>query len=184
MQPIRKLLGDTRWVFVSPDGPLHLIPFGALVDEEGHYLVERYLFSYLTTGRDLLRFGDRPAPSREAPLVLANPAFNDSRAPTGPEATHRGFRSIDMVGRSLPPLESTVEEAKTIARLFPESRVRLGAEATEQAVKAARAPALLHLATHGFFLPEQPIPEALFRNSGRGAEPTPEERAALLQRNR
>jgi CHAT domain-containing protein len=184
MQPIRKLLGDTRWVFVSPDGPLHLIPFGALVDEEGHYLVERYLFSYLTTGRDLLRFGDRPAAPREAPLVLANPAFNDSSSPAGAEATHRGLRSIDMVAQSLPPLESTVEEANTIARLFPTSRVLLGAEATEQAVKAARAPALLHLATHGFFLPEQPIPEALFQDSGLGpeAEPTPEERAALLQR--
>ena len=77
-----------------------------------------------------------------------------------------------MVTGSLPPLESTVEEAKTIERLFPESRVLLGADATEQAVKAARAPALLHLATHGFFLPEQPIPEVLLKNRGRnpGAE--------------
>jgi CHAT domain-containing protein/Tfp pilus assembly protein PilF len=180
MQPIRKLLGDTSWVFLSPDGPLHLIPFGALLDEQGHYLIERYLFSYLTSGRDLLRFGDKPAPPREAPLVLANPAFNDSSAPRAPEATHRGLRSIDMVTQSLPALEGTVEEASTIARLFPGSRVMLGAQATEEAVKAARAPRLLHLATHGFFLPEQPIPEVLLKNPG--AETTPEERAALLQR--
>src|SRR5262249_392780 len=53
MQPIRALPGDTRWVFLSPDGALNLVPFGALVDEHGHYLVERYLFSYLTSGRDL-----------------------------------------------------------------------------------------------------------------------------------
>lgn len=51
MQPIRKLLGDTRWVFVSADGAAHLVPFAALVDENEHYLVERYLFSYLNTGR-------------------------------------------------------------------------------------------------------------------------------------
>ncbi|HZF47968.1 MAG TPA: CHAT domain-containing tetratricopeptide repeat protein [Polyangiaceae bacterium] len=180
MQPIRELLGETRWVFLSPDGPLHLIPFGALVDEQGHYLVERYLFSYLTTGRDLLRFGGEHLDPVGAPLVLANPAFGDSSAIKHAEATHRGLRSIDMVTRPLPSLESTVEEARTIARLFPGSRVLLGADATEEAVKAAQAPRLLHLATHGFFLPEQPVSEVLL--AGPGAEPTAEERAALLQR--
>jgi CHAT domain-containing protein len=180
MQPIRRLLGDTRWVFLSPDGPLHLVPFGALVDEQDHYLVERYLFSYVTTGRDLLRFGDNRPDPREAPLVVANPAFNDSSDPKAPEATHRGMRSIDMVTQSLPSLGGTVEEASTIAQLFPGSRVLLGAHATEEAIKAARAPRLLHLATHGFFLAEQPVPEGLLYVHG--AEPTPEERAALLQR--
>src|SRR5262249_3811269 len=33
MRPIRALLGDTRWVLLSPDGALNLIPFEALVDE-------------------------------------------------------------------------------------------------------------------------------------------------------
>jgi CHAT domain-containing protein len=58
--------------------------------------------------------------------------------------------------------------------------VLLSTQATEQAVKTAHAPLLLHLATHGFFLPEQPVPEGLLLAPGR--EPTPAERAALLQR--
>jgi MYXO-CTERM domain-containing protein len=181
MQPIRGLLGDARWVFTSPDGPLHLVPFGALVDEEGHYLVERYLFSYLTTGRDLLRFGNTPAAPREAALVLANPAFEECGAPASPEATHRSVRSIDMVHGQLTSLESTEKEARTIRELFPHTRVLLGADATEGAIKAARAPGLLHLATHGFFLPEQPLPEVLLHR-GLSGEPTPAERAALLDR--
>ena len=180
MAPIRALLGETRWVFVSPDGPLNLVPFAALVDEQGHYLVERYLFSYLGSGRDLLRFEDAPPPAREPPLVLAAPAFDDASVPPGPEATHRDVRSIDMITRALPPLGSTAEEARTIARLFPDSRVLLGARATEQAVMAAHGPRLLHLATHGFFLPEQPVPEVLLHAPG--AEPTPAERRALLER--
>ncbi|MGK3987328.1 tetratricopeptide repeat protein [Sorangium sp. So ce136] len=180
MEPVRKLLGDTRWVFLSPDGPLHLVPFGALVDEEGHYLAERYLFSYLTTGRDLLRFEDRNAASREPPLILANPAFDESSAPTAPDATHRGVRSLDMVTQGLLPLQGTTAEARTIAELFPESRVLLGADATEEAVKAVQGPLLLHLATHGFFLPEQPVPAALLKVPGHA--PTPAELAALRQR--
>jgi CHAT domain-containing protein len=180
MRPIRKLLGHRRWVFLSLDGPLHLVPFGALLDERGYYLVEDYLISYLTTGRELLRIGEKRRDPREKPLILANPAFFDSRARRSPQAQHRGLRSVDMVKHPLPPLENTEDEAKTIARLFPQSRMLLGAEATEEAVKAAHGPSVLHLATHGFFLREQPIPEALLRNVG--PEPTPAERAALLRR--
>lgn len=184
MQPIRKLLGNTRWVFVSADGPLHLVPFAALVDEKNHYLVEDYVFSYINTGRDLLRFTDRPSRAHEAPLVLANPAFDDSSAPSTPEAApetaDHGLRSIDMVTRRLLPLGGTTKEANTIRELFPDSQVLLGAEATEKAIKSAHGPRFLHLATHGFFLPEQPVPDVLLHRQG--LEPTPAEREAILQR--
>jgi len=180
MQPIRKLLGDTRWVFVSADGPTHLVPLAALVDENDHYLVERYLFSYVNTGRDLLRFAEEPTLPRQGPWVFANPAFDDSGASPGPEATHRGLHSIDMVTQRLLPLGGTVEEAETIHTLFPESRLLMGVDATEEALKAVHAPRILHLATHGFFLPERPVPEVLLRTAS--SEPTAAERAAILQR--
>jgi tetratricopeptide (TPR) repeat protein len=49
MQPVRRLLGDTRQLFLSPDGALNLIPFGALVDEQNKYLVETYTLTYRST---------------------------------------------------------------------------------------------------------------------------------------
>jgi tetratricopeptide (TPR) repeat protein len=55
MQPVRALLGDATQLLVSPDGELNLVPFAALVDEQGRYLIQRYSFTYLTSGRDLLR---------------------------------------------------------------------------------------------------------------------------------
>src|SRR6185436_3854788 len=42
MQPVRRLTGDAKQLLISPDGELNLIPFAALVDEQGHYLLERY----------------------------------------------------------------------------------------------------------------------------------------------
>ena len=64
MQPIRKLLGNTRTILLSPDAALNLIPFEALVDESERYLVETYSFTYLTAGRDLLRLQDS-SPSQQ-----------------------------------------------------------------------------------------------------------------------
>ncbi|HKF53911.1 MAG TPA: tetratricopeptide repeat protein, partial [Blastocatellia bacterium] len=54
MQPLRGFTGDAKRLLVSPDGQLDLVPFEALADEQGRYLVERFSISYLTTGRDLL----------------------------------------------------------------------------------------------------------------------------------
>src|SRR5258705_269997 len=77
MQPVRALLGDATQLLISPDGELNLIPFAALVDEQRRYLIQGYSFTYLTSGRDLLRM-QVARESKSKPLVVANPAFGES----------------------------------------------------------------------------------------------------------
>ena len=77
LQPLRPLLGNATQLLISPDGELNLLPFQALVDEQNRYLIERYAFTYLTSGRDLLRL-QVARESKSAPLVIANPAFGES----------------------------------------------------------------------------------------------------------
>src|SRR5262249_14381614 len=75
-RPLRKLLpAGVDHVLLAPDGALHLLPFGALVDENGKYLVETLSFTYLTSGRDLLRQEARSEPRSNA-AIFANPAFD------------------------------------------------------------------------------------------------------------
>ena len=69
-------MDDAKQLLISPDGELNLIPFEALVDEHGHYLVERYSIAYLTSGRDLLRM-QVPRESRSGPVVFADPLFGE-----------------------------------------------------------------------------------------------------------
>lgn len=134
----QRLAGDAAQVLVSPDGDLNLLPFQALVDDGGRFLVERYDFVYLTSGRDLLRPAAASRPG--APLIVANPAFGTPSAAGG------------VVSRSFKPLPGTAAEAVALARLLPDAQILDGARATEAAVKQARRPAVLHIATHGFFL--------------------------------
>ncbi|MFZ1025595.1 MAG: CHAT domain-containing protein, partial [Limnoraphis robusta] len=82
MRPIREMLGDKTHILISPDGQLNLIPFAALVDENNEYLVRNYLFTYLSTGRDLLRL-QLNAPSRQDPVMLANPNYDEPGDVTG-----------------------------------------------------------------------------------------------------
>jgi CHAT domain-containing protein len=164
MASVRSLVGDAKHILVSPDGALNLIPFEALLDQQGHYLLERYSISYLTTGRDLLRF-QVPRKSNDGPVLFANPAFGEPGETVIARARHdnkefaqavAARRSI-VVGDSLSsmyfaPLAGTAREANAIRSLFPEASLLTGEQATKAALRGIHAPSILHIATHGFFL--------------------------------
>jgi CHAT domain-containing protein/Tfp pilus assembly protein PilF len=170
MRPIRKLVGPGQRLFLSPDGALNLIPFAALVDENGRYLVENYSITYLTSGRDLLRL-QTPVGDRGTPVVVANPLY-DIAAATQPNSTgdqtkplvnqkdvNRG--RVDFTLLNYKPLPGTAEEAAALTKLWPDAQVLTQDKATESALKQVHRPRLLHIATHGFFLPDetQTLPE-------------------------
>jgi CHAT domain-containing protein/Tfp pilus assembly protein PilF len=190
MQPLRAQLGDAAQLIVSPDGDLNLIPFAALVDEQGRYLIQRYSFTYLTSGRDLLRM-QVARESQSGPLIVANPTFGEQAGlQTVAAATNSKHTPRDPKRRSITstrsltdtyfaPLDGTENEARSIQTLFPDAKVLTGAKATETAVKQVSAPRILHLATHGFFLFEAPpvaggsdvsTPKARVRGANPGAD--------------
>jgi CHAT domain-containing protein/Tfp pilus assembly protein PilF len=164
MQPVRALAGHATHLFVSPDGQLDLIPFEALVDPEGRYLIERVSVTYLTTGRDLLRTEVTRA-SKSGPLVIADPAFGEpgTTAIAKLDRPGLGRRKATNVRRSITtaqdlsdvyfgPLSGTTQEARAIQSLFPDANVLTGLRASKGALKQIDAPSILHIATHGFFL--------------------------------
>lgn len=172
MRPVRRLLGATRTLLISPDGPLNLVPFAAMVDEQGRYLIETYTITYLTSGRDLLRLqaqtGRRPGPA----VVFANPTFDQAITTAGqppPAAgSKRGIRAVNFAQLRWPALKGTAEEAAALKALLPGARVLTERDATEAALKQVSAPRILHVATHGFFLPEQSADVGTVANTRRG----------------
>src|SRR6266511_4132272 len=169
MRPVRALLGPipggTRRLLIATDGLLNLIPFAVLVDERGKYLVERYTISYLTSGRDLLRLQLAPR-SSNAPLIVANPAFGRvetlaARAGQGSGDSQSGDQAWGQIDPDMvffQSLPGTEHEALAIKAVLTEASVLLREQATETALKRSKAPRVLHIATHGFFLGDQEAP--------------------------
>jgi MYXO-CTERM domain-containing protein len=199
-EPLAGAIDGATHVLWSPDGALQLVPLAALVGADGRYLAESRLVTYLTSGRDLLRFDEAAAP-RSGPLVLGAPDFGALPGPPSHEATHRGAEErdtnvrdtnvrdtnersanersanersanerganerganergadeIDLRRVGFLPLPGTAREAEAVADALSTKVVLTGDKATESAVKWAHAPSVLHVATHGFFLPGVP----------------------------
>lgn len=161
-KPIREKLDGVRHVLLAPDGALNMVPFAALADEKGRWLITNYLFTYLTSGRDLLRLKDKHQ-SQPDKLIFAVSSFgrlngqsmaslNNATKPFSD--TRSGMLSSDttMATLAFDNLEFARKEAESIGRLFPGAKLYVDEQATETLLKQARRPYFLHLATHGFFL--------------------------------
>src|SRR6266508_1257912 len=187
-QPVRPLLGDVSRLLISPDGSLNLVPFAALVDERGRYVVERYSISYLTSGRDLLRL-QVARESRGGPLVVAAPDFGRR---SQVEAARLGKQEKDASGGEVkaesarsaikelffPPLPYAEREGEALRELLPDATLLTKGQATKAALGQVRSPKLLHIATHSFFLEDQQLSSA----GERGAQALTDDPERALQR--
>jgi CHAT domain-containing protein/tetratricopeptide (TPR) repeat protein len=157
--PLLTALGDCHQLLLAPEGELSSLPFEVLEFGDGRRLIDDYRISYLSTGRDVLRFGDSFRVQAGDPMVIADPDF-DLRAPTAPagsleESSLRHSRDLSGGDLHFKRLPGTRIEGERIAEML---RVKplLDSMALEARVKSCRSPRILHLATHGFFLSDQP----------------------------
>ena len=180
--PLMPALGNYRNLLLAPDGALARLPFEVLPLDTESYLIDEYRISYLTAGRDLLRFATRDRVPNPA-VVAANPDFDggslteSATLPDGQQLRASLWQSV-AAPLHFGPLVGTQEEGIQIASLLNVSPL-LGSAVLESTLKAVRSPHILHLATHGFFLPD-PQPAIARSAQGRGFI-TPEKTGRIPQ---
>jgi CHAT domain-containing protein/Tfp pilus assembly protein PilF len=163
MKPVRAMVGDATHLLLSPDSQLNTLPFAALVDKQDKYLVENYLITYLTSGRDLLRLQLKQNQDTSQPLLIANPTYSSQGVAVASadnkvdkDSPNRGRRSGELSNLEFASLPGTKVEGEAISQIVPNLNVLTEQQASENNLKQTKNPEFLHLATHGFFLPPQP----------------------------
>jgi CHAT domain-containing protein/Tfp pilus assembly protein PilF len=182
-QPLETALGSAKRVYFSPDGVLSQVSLSVVPRADGKLLMEAYDLRTVTSTKDLLRQPVKPAAN--AALLVGNPKFDmteaeqhaavqaspqqgtqvakATEAPGGDSASTRGasLRSRDLRGGELKPLPGTQQEVQDVSELLRKQGWKVEtdtqSQALEERVKAAHAPRVLHLATHGFFETDQQV---------------------------
>ena len=159
-----KIPPSIQRLIICPDGKLNFVSFAALLDQDEKFVCEKYLLNYVATARD-----SSPAYSglsNKAIAIFANPAFDTHAAEIFSDRITMRSSEVSAFGKvKLPALPGTAAESeslnKTAASLGWATNTFVGKEASEKHIRSIHHVAILHLATHGFYLQSQaPIQEA------------------------
>lgn len=177
--PIEKALpNDTKTIIISPDAELSFVSFATLLTPDDRFLSDKYSIRYVASGRDLLREARPTSGPNTTMRMFANPAFGGVAAVQQVDQKNAvALRSVemrDLQGISLPSLPGTEKESEELEarakRLGWQPQTYLGVNATEAELRRVNSPRILHLATHGFFLPEIDLGAPPNGLSGGGAD--------------
>jgi CHAT domain-containing protein len=172
VEPVPEAAKATR-LLIAPDGMLNLLPFEALRDGSGRFLLESRVVSYTPSATILamLRGSKELARPARLPLLAVGDVVYDNQGGAGrrlpPAATVRGRieRGIaDLSGFALHDLPQTRDEVQEIGRVVgTDAILLLGKAATETAFKKEPLDQfrILHLAVHGFADTQYPERSAL-----------------------
>jgi CHAT domain-containing protein len=136
-------------LIIVPDGQLHLVPFDALRDSAGRYVVETRTVIYSPSASSfyLLREQKRPRAGRKSLLAVGGVPYAESSL--NRSVLTQGFNRSGFVD-----LPSSADEVRIAQAAFPNGKVDLlvGPSATEAAFKAASLNEyrVIHLAVHAF----------------------------------
>jgi CHAT domain-containing protein len=148
LKPAQAQLRGKTSVVIAPDSNLWDLPFQALINSSGRYLIEDAAISYapsLTVLREMAkrRKNQTSGPAPATLLALGNPVFGRE------SGNHAGPR---LRNRNLDPLPEAEQEVKALGKLYgpARSKIYIGAEAREDRLKREASQArILHFTTHG-----------------------------------
>ena len=147
-------------LIIVPDGRLHLLPFDALLDGAGHYMVSSHTVTYAPSATSLYLVNSAPQQHAQHTLLGIGGIPYEQNAELTKLATLRGYISSPLV--NLPASKEEVIAAQAAFRSDSDT-VLLGSSATKSAFERSGLDqhSIIHLAVHGVANEKHPEKAAL-----------------------
>lgn len=118
--PLANILSPYTTAYIVPTGPLYVLPFEALKDRAGNFLIEKHAFAYLSSPSILkvLRASERNKKARYPFLAFANPIYEMPKKidDTVEEIQVRSIYNLMRGG--IAPLPETQDEVTRIKNIL------------------------------------------------------------------
>ncbi len=171
-QPLEPYLKGVKKISYSPAGKLYSIAFHALTVDSTTVLMDKYqLKQYTSTRQVALRNSENQTVKPENITLFGNASFTMDSLQLAKQKMNQPEKENVSTSIYTPQkrsndngtwdsLPGTAEEVKKIKQLFDQNKITtksfVQTTASEENLKAldGNSPQILHIATHGFFLPE------------------------------
>lgn len=178
---IKNALNSADSLIISADGILRLLPFEALYDKNSSkYLIEDKNIRYIPSGKEFVRLYSNSIKNNEKQnnkiSMFANPNFNDKNTKEKEDnnseklLTPNTSRSVAAEAlfsmEQFSVLPNTKIEAINIKNILSNYKVDeyLENNASESNLFNISKPKILHIATHGFFINDNDIPNPMLKS--------------------
>jgi CHAT domain-containing protein len=164
---IKAIAPDTKKIFFSPDGVYNSININTLYNpSKDNFLSDEFDIQLITNTKDIV-FSHDSKTQNKGVYLFGYPDYSaDSKSPIlNTESDVEEILKIDLNdlrffnGTQITQLPGTKIEVEQIAETFKDQqisiRIFMAQEANESNLKNVRFPKILHIATHGFFMPQK-----------------------------
>ncbi len=161
--PIKEQLSNTKTLYFSPDGVYNQISLNTLLNTTTqHYLIDEINLTNLTNTSDLL--AERNQTIGESVVLVGRPSYDLEIPFIAGQGGRMDYGNRNLISEELQSfkeqefedLPGTEAEISTIEPILKKLNLSVvtytGKNALEENVKIVRHPAILHIATHGFFV--------------------------------
>ncbi|MEJ1241344.1 CHAT domain-containing tetratricopeptide repeat protein [Chryseolinea sp. T2] len=165
--PIESQIAGKKVIYISPDGIYNQVNLNTLKKSDAGFVINRFDLVILGNSKDLIALKNRPArTSKKNALLIGFPDYGQG---------------------DLAPLPATKVEVETIGKVLKTSGYQVTSymqkDATEAKLKSVKAPSLMHIATHGYFLQDVDRRESAFGVNVESASENPLLRSGLMLAN-
>ena len=160
-RPLEPILKGVTTVYLSADGVYNKVNLLTLYDKQTNdFLISRLTIRLLSNLRELVanpgKFSQTPSA-----ILFGYPDFRSGRTaiPKNIGVPNRQSTLSEIVKSGVADLPGTREEVMGIEQLLKKNQWNVNAymfkDASEEKIKSIQSPDILHIATHGFFIPEK-----------------------------
>lgn len=156
-QPVEEKLGNVKKVFLSPDGVYNQINVESILIDEEQYVIDKLNVRIVSNTKDLvmnaqlkekMRKKKIKAQTDNYAILVGNPTFYIT-----------GANGEVQVKQTVAALPGTEEEISSISGLLRNGQYKIDLftelKALEKNIKEVNNPKIFHIATHGFFAPNE-----------------------------
>lgn len=154
LKPLQRHFGNKSVVTIFPTGLLSTVSFAGIIDQKNTYLCQKYRLSYQLSGTDRLRMTYNSLPKGKTAVLFGGADYGLPPSRMADRVRGQGFHYLPHSRAEVITIADILKKRECSVSLYT------GKQATETAFRSISdldcSPFILHLSTHGFYLPHVP----------------------------